>query len=182
MGYSPWSHKEWHDWVIRHTHTHPGGTVVNNPSANSVDAKDIHSVLRFGISLGVGNDNLLSFTILSWKIPWRVEPGGLEWVHGARKSRKWLSTVVVIQSLSYFRLVVTPWTSACQASLSSITISLSFPQTHVHWLSDAIQSSHPLLSPFPAFSLSQHQGIFQGVSSSYQVAKVLELQPQHQLS
>ena len=39
-------------------------------------------------------------------------------------------------------------------------------QTHVHWVSDAIQPSHPLLSPSPAFSLSQHQGLFQWVSSA----------------
>ena len=46
---------------------------------------------------------------------------------------------------------------------------------------DAIQSFHPLLSPSPpAFNLSQHQGIFQWVSSSYQAARVLELQLQHQ--
>ena len=52
-----------------------------------------------------------------------------------------------------------------------------FTQTHVHWVSDAIQPSHPLLSPSPpAFNLSQHQGLFQWVSSSHQVAKVLELQ------
>ena len=56
-----------------------------------------------------------------------------------------------------------------------------FTQTHVHWVSDAIQPSHPLLSPSPpAFSLSQHQGLFQWVSSSHQVAKVLEFQLQHQ--
>ena len=53
-------------------------------------------------------------------------------------------------------------------------------QTHVHWVSDAIQPSHPLLSPSPAFSLSQHQGLFKWVSSSHQLAKVLELQLQHQ--
>ena len=54
-------------------------------------------------------------------------------------------------------------------------------QTHVHWISDAIQPSHPLSSPCPsAFNLSQYQGIFQGVSFSHQVAKVLELQLQHQ--
>ena len=48
-------------------------------------------------------------------------------------------------------------------------------QTHVHRLCDAIQPSHPLLSPSPpAFNLSQHQGLFQGVSSLHQVAKVLE--------
>ena len=54
-------------------------------------------------------------------------------------------------------------------------------QTHVHWVSDAIQPSHPLSSPFPpAFSLSQHQGLFQWVSSLHQVAKVLEFQLRHQ--
>ena len=53
-----------------------------------------------------------------------------------------------------------------------------FTQTHVHWLSDAIQSSHPLLSPSPALNLSQHQGLFRWVSS-HQVAKVLEFQLQH---
>ena len=44
-------------------------------------------------------------------------------------------------------------------------------QTHVHQVRDAIQISHPLLSPSPTFSLSQHQGLFQWVSSSHQVAK-----------
>ena len=54
-------------------------------------------------------------------------------------------------------------------------------QTHVHWVGDAITSSHSLLSPSPpAFSLSQHQGLSQWVSSSPQMAKVLELQLQHQ--
>ena len=52
-------------------------------------------------------------------------------------------------------------------------------QTHVHQVSDAIQPSHPLSSPsFPTFSLSQHQGLFQWVSSSHQVAKVLKLHHQ----
>ena len=43
-----------------------------------------------------------------------------------------------------------------------------FTQTHVHWVGDAIQPSHPLSSPSPAFNLSQHQGLFQWVSSSHQ--------------
>ena len=49
-----------------------------------------------------------------------------------------------------------------------------FTQTHVHWVGDAIQPSHPLSSSSPAFNLSQHQGLFKRVSSSHQVAKVLE--------
>ena len=54
---------------------------------------------------------------------------------------------------------------------------LEFTQTHVHWISDAIQPSHPLLAPFPpAFNLSQHQSLHQWVGSSHHVAKILELQ------
>ena len=54
-------------------------------------------------------------------------------------------------------------------------------QTHVHWVGDAIQPSHPLSSPsLPALNLSQHQGLFKRVSSSHQVAKMLEFQFQHQ--
>ena len=54
-------------------------------------------------------------------------------------------------------------------------------QTHVHWVGDAIQPSHPLSSPSPpTFSLSQHQGLFQRVSSLHQVAKVFYFQLPHQ--
>ena len=56
-----------------------------------------------------------------------------------------------------------------------------FTQTHVHRVSDAIQPSHPLLSPSPpAPNTSQHQGLFQRVNFSHEVAKVLEFQIQHQ--
>ena len=55
-----------------------------------------------------------------------------------------------------------------------------FTQTHVHWVGDAIQPSHPLSSPSPpTFTLSQHQSLFKWVSSLHQVAKVLEFQLQH---
>ena len=56
-----------------------------------------------------------------------------------------------------------------------------FTQTHVHPVGDAIQTSHPLLSPFPpAPNPSQHQSLLQWVNSSHEVAKVLEFQLQHQ--
>ena len=56
-----------------------------------------------------------------------------------------------------------------------------FTQTHVHWVGDAIQPSHPLSSPSPpAFNLSQHQGLFQWVTYSQRVTKALEFQLQHQ--
>ena len=58
---------------------------------------------------------------------------------------------------------------------------LKFTQTHVHWVGDAIQPSHPLSSPSPpSLNPSQNQSLFQWVSSSHQVAKVLEFQLQPQ--
>ena len=56
-----------------------------------------------------------------------------------------------------------------------------FTQTHAHWVSNATQPSHPLSSPsLPAPNPSQHQGLFQWVNSSHEVAKVLEFHLQHQ--
>ena len=56
-----------------------------------------------------------------------------------------------------------------------------FTQTHIHWVGDAIQPSHPLSPPSPpAPNPSQHQGLFQWVNSSHEVSKVLEFQLQHQ--
>ena len=58
---------------------------------------------------------------------------------------------------------------------------LEFTQTHVHRVGDAIQPAHPLSSPSPpAPNPSQHQGLFQRVNSSHEVAKVLEFELQHQ--
>ena len=64
--------------------------------------------------------------------------------------------------------------------LHVLPLILEFAQTHIHWVADAIQPSHPLSSASPpALNRSQHQGLFQ-VSSLHQVAKVLKLQLQHQ--
>ena len=56
-----------------------------------------------------------------------------------------------------------------------------FIQTHAHRVGDVIQLSHPLSSPSPIPNPSQHQGLFQWVNSSHEVAKVLEFQLQHQV-
>ena len=85
-----------------------------------------------------------------------------------------------VQLLSWIWPFVTLWTRAHQASLSINKQLLEFTQTHVHWVGDAIQPSHPLLSPSPPTSISfPASGSFQ-ISSSHQVAKVLEFQLQHQ--
>ena len=82
-----------------------------------------------------------------------------------------------VQPLSHVRLFATPWITAQQASCPSQTPGVT--QTPVHWVSDAIQPSHPWSSPSPpAPNPSQHQGLFQWVNSSHEVAKVLEFQLQ----
>ena len=82
-----------------------------------------------------------------------------------------------VQSLSRVRLFATLWTAACQASLS-ITNSRNLLKLMPIEL---VMPAHPLSSPSPpTFSLSQHQGLFKWVSSSHEVAKVLEFQLQHQ--
>ena len=74
-----------------------------------------------------------------------------------------------VQSLSRVWLFATPWITARYHQL------LEFTQTHVHWVVDAIQPSHPRSSPSPpAPNPSQHQGLFQWVNSLHKVAKVLE--------
>ena len=96
-----------------------------------------------------------------------------------------------VQFLSRVQLPATLWTIARLPSITclsqggtSLPVHHQLPestQTHVHWVSDAIQPSHPLSSPSPpALNLSQHQGLFKWVSSSHEVAKVLEFQLQHQ--
>ena len=91
----------------------------------------------------------------------------------------WLIITLLLLFSHSVQLFVTPWTAACQASCPSSTP--EFAQTHVHWVNDATQPSHPLSSPAPpAFNISQHQGLFQRVGSSNQVAKALELQLQYQ--
>ena len=83
-----------------------------------------------------------------------------------------------VQSLSRVQLFETLWTAARQASLSNTN---SQNLLKLMSIESVIQPSHPLLAPSaPAFNLSQHQGLFQWVSSSHQVAKILEFHLQHQ--
>ena len=84
-----------------------------------------------------------------------------------------------IHSLSHVQLFATPWTVAHQPSLSIINSQILLNSGPLSWWCHLIISSSVTPSP-PAFNLSQRQGIFQWVSASHQVAKVLEFQLQHQ--
>ena len=90
----------------------------------------------------------------------------------------------LVQLLLFSCLVVSDSCDPVDCSIPGFPVHHQFPeldQTHVHRVGDVIQPSHPLSFPLPpAFNLSQHQGLFQWVSSSHQLAKVLELQLPHQ--
>ena len=95
--------------------------------------------------------------------------------------------VLIVEQLFSFSSVAQLCPSLCDPmnhSMPGLPVHHQLPeftQTHVHCVGDTIQPSHPLSSPSPpALILSQHQGLFKLVSSSHQVAKVLEFQPQHQ--
>ena len=95
-----------------------------------------------------------------------------------KSQKKMLLKFSLVQLLSHVRLC-----DPMDCSMPGLPVHHQLPeltQTHVHWVSDAIQPSHPLSSPYsPAFNLFQQQGLFQWLSSSYQVAKLLEFQLQH---
>ena len=98
-----------------------------------------------------------------------------------------LSCCLAFKQACHRRSVTKPRLILCgpvECSMQGFPVPHHLPectQVHVCWNGDAIQPSHPLSSTSPlAFHLCQHQGLFQWVSSSQQVAKVLEFQLQHQ--
>ena len=94
--------------------------------------------------------------------------------------RYWIMKLrVVVDLLTHVWLFIIPWTAACQASLYSLSLRVCSDSCPLsQWCRPTISSS---VAPSPpALNLSQHQGLFQWVVSSHQVAKVLELQLQHQ--
>ena len=119
-------------------------------------------------------------SVLAWRIPGTGEPGGLPSMGLRRVGQDWSDLAAAVAAAKSCLTVFRPK----DCSIPGFPVLHYFPvfvQTHVHWVGDAIQPSHPLSPPSaPAFNLSQHPGLFQWVSSSHQVAKVLELQLPHQ--
>ena len=112
---------------------------------------------------------------------WVTELKWTEWhpqwviINVTLEHSKWLTVCSVGQSCPTF---VIPWTAACQASLS---ITSSWSLLKLMSIESVMPSNHLILSsPFTLFSLSQHQSLVKWVSSSHQVAKVLEFQLQQQ--
>ena len=97
--------------------------------------------------------------------------------------RSWMWWASLIIDMKYIYVCVYIYTHIHRNQFSSVAQSCPTLQLHElqhAWVGDAIQPSHPLSAPSPALNLSQHQSLFQWVSSSHQVAKMLEFQLQHQ--
>ena len=167
-------------------HELPQGVSSNESACN---AREVGSIPELGRSPGGEHETYSG--ILTWRIPWTEKPGGLHTVHRIAKIRQdwrdWAGTYACMYCKSVqFSSVAQLCPTLCDpmnCSTLGLPVHHQLPestQTHVHWVDDAIQPSHPLSSPSPpALNLPQHQGLFQWVSSSYQVAKVLEFQLQH---
>ena len=115
-------------------------------------------------------------SILAWRILWTEKAGKLQSVRLYGVRHNWAAN-------THTQLCPT-LCDPMDHSMPGFPVHhqlLKLAQTHVYEVGDAIQPSHPLSSPSPpALNPSQHQGLFQWVSSSHQVAKVLEFQLQHQ--
>ena len=133
----------------------------------SLPGSSVHGILQARVLEWV---TIPFFRGSSWPKVWT-------WVYGSLDASYWVQFSLVTQ-------LCPTLCNPMNRSTRSLPVHHQLPefaQTHVDWVGDAIQPSHPLSSPSPpVFNLSQHQGLFKWVSSSHQVAKVLEFQLQHQ--
>ena len=179
-----WAPKNWCFWTL----------VLEKTLESPLDCKEIQPVhpKRDESLVFTGRADVEAETPILWP------PHAKSWLIGKDpKSRtqlsnwtelsKWLCLFYVRWSLFQFSSVTQSCPTLCDPMNCSTTglpvhhQLLESIQTHVHWVSDAIQPSHPLSSSSPpAPNPSQHQRLFQWVNSSHKVAKVLEFQLQHQ--
>ena len=108
-------------------------------------------------------------SIVAWRIPWTEEPGGLQSMELQRVTTERLGTPTnsALLEHSEFSSVAQSCLTLCNpmdCTMPGLPVHHQLPeltQTHVHRVGDAIQPSHPLLSPSPpTFNLSQHQSLF----------------------
>ena len=104
-----------------------------------------------------------------------------ESVTGRSKTKAKCGNLLLLLLFSCQVVSDSSWPHGLQdARLPCLSTSPVFAQVHVCWIGNVIQPPHPLPPTSPAFNIFQHQGLFHWVSSSHQVAKILEIQFQHQ--
>ena len=153
-----------------------------NPMNCSWPGSSVHGIFQTGIlewvsiSFFRGSSPPRDWTHISYiaGVFFTAEPLGKPSIHGTRTNNP------KIHQLSSVAQSCATLCNPRNCSMPGLPVHHQLPestQTHVHWVGDAIQPSHPLLSPsLPALYLSQHQGLFKWGISLHQVAKVLEFQ------
>ena len=118
---------------------------------------------------------------ISWVIKWSKRSSSIKKSNNMNSYYFWLCLVTQFSSVAQSCPTLCDPMNRSMPGLPVHHQLLEFTEIHVHWVGDAIQPYHPLSSPSPpAPNPSQHQGLFQWVNSSHEVAKVLEFQLQHQ--
>ena len=159
--------------------------IVCHPMDRSPPGSPVHGILQAWIlewvdnSFSRGSSWPRDQIQVSWQILYHLNHQGSPIV--AYILLNWKFSSVLFSSVT--QSCLTLW-DPINRSTPGLPVHLQLPeftQTHAHWVDDAIQPSHPLSSPSPpAPNPSKHQGLFQWVNSSHEVAKVLEFQLQHQ--
>ena len=136
----------------------PGDAVVKNPLANAGDSRHMGLSSWLGRSPGTGNGDPLQYSCLGNS---RSEEPGVGYCPWDCKE---------LDAINIYLLTCCSVADSCPMLCDLMDFSmtgfpvlhylLEFVQTHIHWVGNAIQPSHPLLPPSPALSLSQHQGFF----------------------
>ena len=125
----------------------------------------------YGYRITYLKGTLVAHKGLLCKLQFSMENGKIQSIHFIEISRAKIRKL--IHSLSRVRLFATPWTACSMPSFPVLHLVLEFAQTHVPWVGDAgVWPSHSVTPSLSALNLSQHQGLFQWVGSSYLVAKV----------
>ena len=170
------------DWQLcRYT----GGSWLKNLPASAGDPRGTGLIPGLGRSLGVGNGTPLQYSCLGHPMNRREEPGGLQSMGLQSHRHDWATeSTHALQLSDHFSRSVMAY-SLRPHGLQHIRLPCPSPAPRT--CSNSCPSSwwrHPTISssviPFSSSYLSQHQGLFQWVSSSHQVAKLLEFQLQHQ--
>ena len=173
-------------WI---SHRYTAGTFLSSSAIRMKIWNFFHKVVTvFGIPVGI--------VFIAWQLPLLLKSVNTEFIQNKIFLQiDWENDLInIYQNLLYIRhcvvmcLVLFSWSVMSDSlwlhGLQHARLPCPSPSPGVCSnscpLSDAIQPSNPLLSSSPAFSFSQHQGLFKWVSSSHHVAKVLEFQLQHQ--
>ena len=169
----------WVVWIYKHTHTHTYTHTSKQalPQVTEWTLDHTHHPLMLQLCLRHQIALLSPHHHNAQAEPYRLPVPQANFRSFSRSSA--ILVVVAVVALFFSHSVMSILCDPVHCSMMGFPVLHRLPellQIHVHWVGNAFQTSHPLLSPSPpAFSLSQHQGVSQWVSSSHQGAKVLEL-------